>query len=143
MQTFFETVVTMKSLAGLVFAGQVILYAVFGSFFGRSSMPFLFIWQAAALAVITSLLHYVAFADRVIRKMNYSLRLALFSVPLFGVLTVFAIVFQWFPFNAVAWTIFTIAYLLVFGLLTIGCELYARITGKKLNESLLAYHRKA
>ena len=142
MKKLIEVSVVMKTVAGLVFAGQVILYVIVGTFFGLSSMPFSFIWQAVAIAAITGILHYIAFTEEVIRKMRYSLRLAVFALPLYAALATFALIFQWFPSGVVSWLLFTAIFLVVFGILNAAFEIYTKVTGKKYNESLMAYNRK-
>lgn len=142
MKRLLKVSVAIKSVAGLVFAGQVILYMIIGTIFGLSSMEFSFIWQAIALASITGILHYIAFAESVIRNMRYTLRCVVFLIPLYAVLAAFALVFQWFPPRVVTWSIFTLIFLVVFGILTAAFEIYSKITGKKFNESLDAYNRK-
>ena len=141
MKKLIEVSVAIKSVAGLVFAGIVILYVIVGTFFGQSSMPFPFMWQAVAIAAITGILHYIAFTEAIIRKMRYSLRLLVFSVPLYITLAIFALIFRWFPSGAGAWLLFTAVFLVVFGIINAAFEIYSKITGKKYNESLSIYIR--
>ena len=82
-------------------------------------------------------------ATVIIKRMKYSLRLVIFSFPLFAILAGFAIFFQWFPSNIGTWLTFTIIFLFVFGVITTVLELYSRITGKKYNEKLNEYKQKS
>ena len=141
MKRIIEISVVIKSIAALVFAGQVIVFVIIGSFFGLSSMTFSFVWQAMAIAVITAVLHYVTFTDAVIKKMRYSLRYVMFSLSLFATLAAFAIIFQWFPMNATAWLLFALIFIVVTGIMTAAFEIYSKITGRRYNESLSAYLR--
>jgi len=143
MKKTLEISVAMKSIAAMVLAGQIFLYLLIGSIFGLSSMDFSLIWQAIAIAAITGILHYIAFTESVIKKMRYAARLAVFSIPLYAILVTFAIVFNWFSFTIVAWLLFTLFLLIVFGAFTAAVEIYTKVTGKKYNESLAAYNRKS
>lgn len=143
MKKFIETVAIIKSIAGMVFAGQVILFVVIGSFFGLSSISFSFIWQALAIALITGVLQFVAFTEAVIKRIKYSLRLVIFAMPLFIILAFFAVLFHWFPLSIGAWLTFSMIFLFVFGAITAVFELYSRITGKRYNEKLNAYRHKS
>ena len=142
MKKLIEISVAIKSIAAMVLAGQIILYVIVGSFLGLSSMDFSFIWQAVAIAAITGILHYIAFTEDVIKKMRYPLRLIVFTIPLFVILAAFAVVFQWFPFNLLAWTLFALVFIVVFGAFNAAVAIYTKVTGKKYNESLNAYNRK-
>jgi len=143
MKKIIEISVAIKGIAAMVFAGQIFLYLIVGSFFGLVSIDFSIIWQAMAVAVITAVLQYIAFTEEVIKKMRYSLRLIVFSIPLYAILAALAIVFRWFPFNIYAWLTFTLIFLIIFGALNAAFAIYTKITGKKLNESLNAYNRKS
>jgi len=143
MKKLFEVSVAMKSVAAMVLAGQIFLYVIIGSFFGLTSMEFSFIWQAIAIAAITGILHYVAFTESVIKNMRYSLRLVVFSIPLYAILAAFAIIFRWFPANIYAWLAFTLIFLVIFGAMNAAFEIYTKVTGKKLNESLNSYNRRS
>ena len=142
MKKIIEISVVIKSVAGLVFAGQILLFVIVGTFFGLSTMDFLLIWQAVAIAAITGILHYIAFTESVIKKMRYTLRLLFFSIPLYTTFAIFAIVFNWFPPDVYIWLLFTIAFLVIFGIFIAAFEIYTKITGRKYNESLNAYNRK-
>jgi len=142
MKKLLEVSVVIKSVASMVLAGQIIIYVIIGTFFGLSSMEFSFIWQAVVIATITGILHYIAFTETVIKKMRYSIRLLIFSIPLYAVLAAFAVIFKWFPASIYTWIIFTVVFLVICGAINVAFEIYTRVTGKKLNESLNAYNRK-
>ena len=142
MKKILEITVVIKNVAGLVFAGMLIAYVLIGSFFGLTSITFSLIWQAAAISIITGGLHYIAFTDNIIKKVRSSMRFLLFAIPLFIILAVFAVIFQWFQLNVTAWLLFTLIFIILCGILTSAFEIYSKITGKKYNECLGAYQRK-
>ena len=143
MKKLIEVTVAIKSVAAMVLAGQIFLFLIIGTFFGLSSMDFSFIWQAIVIAVVTALLQCIAFAEDVIKKMRYTFRLVTFSIPLYIILTGFALIFNWFPWSIYAWLTFTLLFLVIFGAFTFAFAIYARIVGKKYNESLSIYNRKS
>ena len=143
MKKLIEISVAIKSVAAMVFAGQIIIYLIIGTFFGLTGMDFILIWQTVAIATITGILHYIAFTESVIKKMRYSIRLIVFSLPLYTIIAAFALIFKWFPSTLYTWILFTVFFLIVFGVLTAAFEIYTKITGKKYNESLEAYNRKS
>ena len=142
MKKLFEVSIAMKSVAAMVLAGQIFLFLIVGSFFGLTSMDFSFIWQAIVVAITVSILQYIAFTEDVIKKMKYSLRLVTFSLPLYLILSAYAIIFRWFPININTWLMFTLIFLTIFGAFIFAFALYTKVTGKKFNESLDAYNRK-
>jgi len=143
IKKMMEITVAIKSVAGQVFAGQILLYVIVGTYFGLSDIAFSFIWQAVAIASITGILHYIAFTEAAIRDMAYPIRLTVFAAPLYIVLSAFAVFFRWFSFSIIAWLVFTLAFLVVFGAFIAAFGIYAKVTGKRYNESLSAYNRKS
>jgi hypothetical protein len=141
MKKFTETLVAIKSVAAFVFVAQIMMYVVGMMITGyANAMPFSFIWQALALSLITALLQYLCFDDRVIKKMRYSLRIVLFAVPLFAVLSSFALIGRWFPADrAGAWLLFAIIFLVVLVVITVAFEVYYRVTGKRYTDRLQSF----
>jgi len=137
-----EVTAAVKSVAGLIFAGQVILFTIVGSFLGLPGISFAYIWQALAIAAITGILHYAAFAENNFRNLKYPVRLTIFAAPVYMTLTVFAVAFKWFPLGVNAWIIFTAIFMFVFGIFITAFEIYAKVTGKRYNELLNAYNNK-
>lgn len=141
MKKFTETLIAIKSAASFIFVGQVVLYVVIMMITGyTSAVSFSFIWQALAISLITALLQYICFDDRVIKKMRYSLRIILFAVPLLAVLSSFALIGKWFPVDqGGAWLLFAIIFLVVLVAITAVFEIYHRITGKKYTDRLQSF----
>lgn len=141
MKKFVEILLSLKSMAALVFSGQIMIWAVIGTFFSKGDMlPLSFVWQALAVAVFAALWHFVTFTNIVIKRMRYSLRLALFSVAQLLMLAGFAYVFAWFPAGSFgAWLSFLLVYLVILGVTTAAYEIYNRITGKKYTARLERY----
>lgn len=143
MKKFIEITAAVKSFGGMIFAGLIIVYTVFGGFFGLKEISFSLVWQALFISVIASCLHFLIFTDTHIKKMRYLGRLILFALPLLVVISGFAYIFKWFELNkAIYWLIFVVIYLFFFGMVTLAFKAYFKITGKKYTELLDSYKSK-
>lgn len=139
MKRFLEILLNVKSGAAMVFCGFVMLYVVVGWFVGLRALSFPLVWQFLFISLICAVLQYIAFTEAVIKKMRYSLRLVVFLVPFYAVLSAFALGFGWFPVNPASWGLFTLIFLLVFAILTGVFEVYFRITGIRYSQKLDDY----
>ena len=76
-----------------------------------------------------------------IRDRRYTLRLFVFAVPYLAVLSAIAAGFGWLPAaQPGAWARFSLIFLAVLLTMTLGFELYYRISGKKY-DGLLGQYR--
>ena len=86
-------------------------------------------------------LQIVAFTELVIKRLRYTLRLFVFAVPYLAVLSAIAAGFGWLPAaQPGAWALFSLIFLAVLLTMTLGFELYYRISGKKY-DGLLGQYR--
>lgn len=139
MKRFLLLTAAFKSIACMVFAGQVMVYVVLGSFFGLTNIAFSFIWQFFFISVASALLQIFAFSELVIVNMKYTGRLFIFMVPLYLILSALAVVFNWFPISAASWLLFTGLFFIITGIITAAFEIYFKVTGKKYNQLLEVY----
>jgi len=142
MKKFMEFVVEWKSTAGLMFSGSVIVCAVIMLFFGNDSIPIIVLTSMLIISFAGTFLQHLAFTDRIIKKLPYSLRMAVFAIPFFALLAVNAWFFNWFPVaETIHWLTFTTVYLVVFIGGTISFEIYFHLMGKKYDGLLGQYRR--
>ena len=141
MKKFMEVVLEWKASAALMFSGTIILGIVFSIYTGAESIPISVMIYLFILSCIGSFLQFLAFTDRIIKKMRYTFRMVLFAIPFFAVLASIAYFFEWFPSEAEYWLTFTIIYLIVLTVMTVGFEIYYRALGKKY-DGLLGQYRK-
>lgn len=93
--------------------------------------------QLFFLCACISVLQYVFFSGKVLKKPSYSLRMAVFGVLCFGLCVGFAVFNQWFQLDDLGhWATFVIIFLISFGGISLGFELYYRILGAKYDERL-------
>lgn len=153
MKKFLKLVMELKSWICLSFTAAILIYltidflldwiaeggsltAAWGSF-AETKMHCTLILQIFILCACISLLQYVFFSGRVLKKPSYSLRMALFAVVCFGLCLGFAGMFRWFPLeNPGAWLSFAVIFLIAFAGISLGFEIYFRAMAKKYDEAL-------
>lgn len=142
MKKFFEVVLAVKERAALNYTAAMCFYLFFLWVFKQkgASLPMLF--SLLLVGVMSGLMQVVAFSDLLIKKLAYGWRMVVFAVPLFAVLTAFAVGFGWFPTERMeAWVTFFIIFLVIFLFITVGIELYFRLSGRKYDDRLDWYRR--
>ena len=140
MKKILEAAVELKTWACLSFTAAVLIYTVCSLAFGERSMDLVMVFELLGLSVGATLLQFVCFSGKVIKKMRYSVRMLVFSIPMFGVAGLCAVLFRWFPIqDPWAWIIFAAFYLLGFIGITLGFEIYYWATGRKYNGLLGQY----
>ncbi len=143
MKRFLEVLAAVKSFAGLIFTGLIVVITVFGGFFGLEAISFPLVWQALLVSLTAALLYFVSFTDVVFSKLGRGKRFLLYALPFFALLSVFAVVFSWFPLgDPGAWLLFTGCYLGFFGIVTAVVQLYFHVTGQRYTELMAAYQAK-
>lgn len=142
MKNFFEGVLEWKTAAALMFSASVILCSVTLLFMGENSMPIPTLASLLIVTLIGTSLQLLAFTDRIIKKMRYSIRMIVFAMPFLALLAANAWFFRWFLVESTShWLIFAGIYLVVFLGGTISFEVYFHATGKKY-DGLLGQYRK-
>jgi len=137
----------IKTPAAMIFSGLICLYVVagflYGAFFESEfvfAIPFIFILEAVGLSLLISILWGVFFTDEVIKKWRYFPRLILFSLSLLALLFICLLVFFAFHTNeAKLWLIVAGAFAAGVAGLSVICEIYFRVTGKRYTEILKEY----
>ena len=141
MKKFFPNLMEWKTAAALLFTGSVILYAVIASILGQTSLQLSVIFSILLISALGTFIQFLAFTDRIIKNLRYTIRMIIFVIPFFAVLAANAYFFNWFPAEPGMWITFTAIFLTVFVIMTIGFEIYYRVMGKKY-DGLLGQYRK-
>lgn len=153
MKKLIKTVMELKSWICLSFTAAMLIYLTvefvracldghgglgeIWEAFAGGRMQYGLILQLFILCACISLLQYVFFSGRVLKKPSYSLRMAVFAVLCFGLCVLFASVCRWFPMGYPgAWVSFTVIFLVAFGGISLGFELYYRAMGVKYDAAL-------
>lgn len=142
MKRFLQHVFGWKTAACYMFTGTVILYMIIAAAMGQEEASLITLLGLLIISSVGTLIQYLCFTQSVIKKMRYSGRLLLFLLLFLPVLTACALLLNWFPPQyALGWLVFIGIFLLVFAGMTIGFEVYYRITGKKYDGLLGQYKR--
>lgn len=132
MKRFLEGVLEWKTYACMMFTGCAVVFGAAAYFLGWKSIPLSVLTQLLFISVIGSLLQGIMFTEWVIKSMVYPVRLILFAVIFLAVLSIFAWKGEWFPAEEFgSWITFAGIFLFIFAVMTVGYEIYFRITGKK------------
>lgn len=143
MKKWFQHSMEWKMGASFSYSVAVLIYAVITLLFGEKNVSVTVLFELLALCLAGSLLQYVAFTDAVIKKMRYSLRMVVFTLPFLALMTLCAVAFDWFPKSEpVAWATFFIIFVLVLAAFTAGFEIYYRASGRRYDGLLGEYRAK-
>jgi hypothetical protein len=141
MKAFWKGLIEWKTAASLLFTGSVILCGVVMFLFGADSIPLSTIVSLLIVSAVGSFMQFLAFSDRIIKKMRYTVRMIVFIVPFFALIAASAYFFRWFPLDTGYWLTFCVIFLVVFIGMTVGFEIYFRVMGRKY-DGLLGQYRK-
>lgn len=143
MKKFISALTEFKTWLCLCFTGSILIYAICGMIFGNGTIECTAVFQVLGISVGVTLLQYLCFSGKVLKKLRYSLRMLIFAVPMIGLLSLFAVVFHWLPEDRPeAWGTFLIIALIVFVGISLGFEIYFWAVGKKYDGLLGQYRAK-
>ena len=141
MKKFLEGVIAWKTAAAMMSSGAIILCTIIMFFSGETAVPISVLTSIFIVSALGTFLQFLAFTDRVIKKMRYSIRMTVFAIPFFAVLAANAYIFHWFPAYALNWILFAAIFVVIFAVMFAGFEIYYHIIGKKY-DGLLGQYRK-
>ena len=142
MKRFVEGVLKWKTAACLMYTATMVIYLVFCLVFGNREVSTSMLWMLLLSCVCATLIQGICFSNWIIKKLRYTLRSILFVTLFLPVLSLIAWKGQWFPTeNGGSWVIFVGTFFGTFILMTIGFDIYFRITGRKYDGLLGQYRR--
>ena len=137
MKKFLKFIGELKTWGCLSFTGAICIYMFIDWLYGGEYIRYSLVVQMLAMCGIITLLQYVFFSGRVLKKPSYWLRLVIFMGLIYGVCSGFAWAFKWFPTgDPGAWVSFVVIFFIAFVVLCLGFEIYFRVLGKKYDEAL-------
>lgn len=144
MKRFINGIVEWKKYACMMFTGTVCVYGVVVWFLGGTAIQLGVLLQLLVLSALGTLIQGIVFSeDWLIRNMAYTKRMLLFVGLFLPFLTVFALIFQWFPADKLGnWAIFLLIFLIIFVVMVVSFELVFQMTGKKYDGLLGQYQKK-
>lgn len=142
MKQFLKGVVAWKTSLCMTFTAAIFIYLIFSLIFDNHQVSTATLWTLFFACAAASLIQAVCFSTWIIKKMRYTLRSLLFVALFLPALTLAAWKGEWFPMEeAGAWAMFIGMFFLIFVVMTIGFDIYFRITGRKY-DGLLGQYRK-
>lgn len=142
MKKFFQVVMAIKELTALSYTGAMCFYMFFLFMYRQETADLSVLFSLLLVCIAAGTMQVLAFSDLVFKKLAYSRRMMVFVVPFFAILTAFAVRFGWFPTeNARAWVQFIAIFIVIFLFITVGVELYYRLSGRKYDDKLDWYRR--
>lgn len=142
MKKFLKGVVELKTAACCMYTAAMFIYMVFSLIFGNETISLTMLWTLFWVCAAGALIQAVCFSDWIIKKMRYTWRSILFVALFLPALTFAAWKAEWFPIEeAGAWAMFIGMFFLTFIVMTIGFDIYFRITGRKYDGLLGQYRR--
>ena len=142
MKKFFQVAAAIKETASLCYTGAMCFYLFFLWMFQQETAGLPILLSLLVVSVAAGTMQVAAFSNLFIKKLSYGWRMVVFVVPFFGLLTAFAVGFDWFPTgSAGAWVTFIAIFIVIFLFITVGIELYYRLSGRKWDDRLDWYQK--
>lgn len=142
MKKFFQVAAAIKELASLCYTGTMCFYMLFLFLFKQEAADLSVLFSLLLVCIAAGTMQVAAFSDLLFKKLAYGWRMMVFVVPFFAVITAFAVGFGWFPTeSAGAWITFIAIFIVIFLFITVGIELYYRLSGRKYDDRLDWYRR--
>ncbi len=142
MKEFLRGVVKWKTAACMMFTAAIFIYLFFCLIYDTKEVSTAILWGMFWVCAAGSLIQAVCFSDWIIKKMRYTWRSVLFVALFLPLLALAAWKMDWFPTEqAGSWAIFIGMFFLIFIVMTVGFDIYFRITGRKY-DGLIGQYRK-
>ena len=143
MKNFFEGVLEWKTWAALCFSGAVVIYLIVALALGETEVSISGIFSLLIISTGGTFFQYLAFGPRMIKKLHYTWRMVIFGLPFIALLSANAYFFQWFPMDQGGyWLAFIGMFLFAFLFMTLGFEIYFKMSGKKYDGLLGQYRQR-
>ena len=108
----------------------------------KSMMRRGWLYEILLICLAATLLQYVFFSGKAVKRLSYLWRMAIFAVLMLGVVSGAAVLFQWFPLDQMgSWLWFVGIFLVGFAAITLVFELVFRFKRREYDEALGRYKR--
>ena len=142
MKQFLKGVMEWKASVCYLYTGAMFLYLFFSTVFHNDEISLTMLWTLFLVSVLATLIQGVCFSNWIFKKLRYTWRSLLFIALFLPTLTLMAWQADWFPMDqAGGWAGFIGMFFLTFIVMTIGFDIYFRITGRKY-DGMLGQYRK-
>ncbi|MCI9038203.1 MAG: hypothetical protein HFF80_10750 [Oscillospiraceae bacterium] len=142
MKIFLQRVIEWKAGVCVMYTASMVIYLFFCLVFDHQEVSTTMLWALLLASVLGTLIQAVCFSDWIIKNMRYTWRSLLFCVLFLPTLAVLGWKAQWFPTeNWESWALFAGIFFAIFFVMTIGFDIYFRLTGRKYDGLLGQYRR--
>ncbi len=142
MKQFLRNIIEWKTGACILYTGSMTIYLLFCQIFDNREVSTSMLWMLLLCSVLGSFIQGICFSGWIIKRMRYTRRSILFIALFLPVLSVIAWKGQWFPADGwKSWGLFVVIFFAIFIGMTIGFDIYFRITGRKYDGLLGQYRR--
>lgn len=142
MKQFIKGVIEWKTSVCFTFTAAIVIYLFFSLVFDNHETTTVLLWTLLLASITSSLIQAVCFSDWIIKKMRYTWRSLLFVLLFLPTLSLIAWKGEWFPMErAGSWAVFIGIFFLIFIVMTIGFDIYFRITGRKYDGMIGRYRK--
>lgn len=142
MKRFFEGLMEWKSAACHMYTGAMVIYLFFCLVFDHREVSAALLWTLLLSCALAALFQMVCFSQWIIKKMRYTRRSLLFVALFLPTLSLLAWKAEWFPVEqAGSWAMFVGMFFAIYLLMTLGFDIYFRVTGRKYDGLLGQYRR--
>ncbi len=137
MKKFFQVCTSIKELTALCYTAAMCFYMFFLWVFKQEDASLSMLFSLLLVCIAAGTMQLLAFSNLLFKKLAYGWRMIVFVIPFFTIITAFAVSFGWFPTeNAGAWITFIAIFIVIFLFITVGIELYYRLSGRKYDDRL-------
>lgn len=142
MKNFFKHPIEWKMSACAVFTAAIFIYLSFCLVYDIREVSTGVLWGLFWVSAASSLIQAVCFSEWIIKKLRYTWRSLLFVLLFLPLLSFAAWKTHWFPTGQTgAWVMFIGVFFFVFAVMTVGFDIYFRVTGRKY-DGLIGRYRK-
>lgn len=142
MKQFLKNVMEWKASTCYLYTGAMAIYLFFSTVFHHDEISLTMLWTLFAVSVAATLIQGICFSDWIFKKLRYTWRSLLFVALFLPLLSFAAWKGEWFPVEQTgSWVMFLGIFFLIFIAMTIGFDVYFRITGRKYDGMLGQYRR--
>ena len=139
MKQFIQSLPQVFVNLCVAFTIAVLIFAAFS----RGALPQGMVWQLLLLSAAATLLQFVFFSGKAVKRLSYLWRMALFAALMLAVVSACAVGFRWFPVeNAANWLLFTGVFLALFAGISLAFEVGFRLRRKVYDDALGRYKKK-
>lgn len=122
------------------FTVAVLVYTAFD--FPKETMRRAAVYELLLICVAATLLQYVFFSGKVVKRLSYLWRMVIFSLVLLPIVAACALAFQWFPADQVAnWIVFLGCFLGGYLVIALVFEVGFRLRRRVYDDALGRYKK--